>query len=132
MPNTFDWSAVGGTPINTGSAFDWSAVGGKEVSAPSRGLGKSALRQAGRLGRSAATGIAGLADIPNLAALGLHSAGLKESPTFYEPIAGRVEKGIDTLTGGRLKPENPARTTRNTKHVWRQQRRKRNFKAVKL
>jgi hypothetical protein len=75
---------------------------------PSRSLGKAALRQVGRAARAGATGIAGIADIPNLGALGLHAAGLKKEPTFYEPIAGKVQKGIDTLTGGRLSPENKA------------------------
>ena len=75
---------------------------------PSRGIGSSLLRQAGRVGRAGATGIAGLADIPNLAAMGLHAAGMKESPTFYKPVASRVQEGIDTLTGGALKPENKA------------------------
>jgi hypothetical protein len=75
---------------------------------PTRSLGKSALRQVGRLGRAGATGIAGIADIPNLAAMGLHAAGLKENPTFYEPVASKVQQGIDTLTGGHLKPENKA------------------------
>lgn len=78
----------------------------EEASKSSRGLGMSALRQVGRLGRAAATGISGLADIPNLASLGLHAAGLKEDPMFYEPIAGKVQRGIDTLTGGVLTPEN--------------------------
>lgn len=72
----------------------------------SRGLGAEALRQVGRTGRLAATGIAGLADIPNLVAMGAHAAGLKETPTFYEPVAGKVQQGIDTLTGGYFKPEN--------------------------
>src|SRR5271154_2952138 len=61
---------------------------------PSRSFGKSALRQVGRLARAGATGIAGLADIPNLASLGLHAAGLKEDPNFYEPIAGKVQNVI--------------------------------------
>lgn len=75
---------------------------------PTRGIGKAALRQVGRLVRAGATGIAGIADIPNLAALGLHAAGIKENPTFYEPIAGKLQKIIDTRTGGRLAPENKA------------------------
>ena len=79
----------------------------KEVK-KTRSFGEAALRQAGRLGRAAATGIAGLADIPNLAAMGLNAAGLKESPTFYDPIGSSVQEGIDTLTGGSLKPENKA------------------------
>lgn len=74
----------------------------------SRGIGKSMLRQVGRVGRAGVTGIAGLADIPNLAAMGLHAAGLKEEPTFYKPVASRVQEGIDTLTGGELKPEGKA------------------------
>src|SRR5271154_330150 len=60
----------------------------------SRSFGKAALRQVGRLGRAGATGIAGIADIPNLAAMGLHAAGLKEKPTFYEPVAGRVQSAV--------------------------------------
>lgn len=77
---------------------------------PKRSLGKEALRQIGRLGRSGVTGIAGIADIPNLGALGLHAVGLKKEPTFYEPIAGRVEKAItpplERLIGENLSPEN--------------------------
>lgn len=76
------------------------------ATAKSRSLGKSALRQVGRLGRMAATGIGGIADIPNLAAMGLNAAGLKETPTFYEPFSSRIQKGIDTMTGGSLQPEN--------------------------
>lgn len=71
-----------------------------------RSLGMSAARQAARVGRSAATGIAGLADIPNLAALGLHAAGLKERPTFYKPLGERTQEWIDEKTHGQLKPEN--------------------------
>lgn len=79
-----------------------------KIKTSTRNLGKSALRQVGRLGRAAATGIAGIADIPNLGALGLHAAGMKETPTFYEPLAGKVQKVIDTLTGGKLTPQNKA------------------------
>lgn len=66
------------------------------------------IHQAKRLGRAAATGIAGIADIPNLAALGLHAAGLKEEPTFYKPLASRTQEAIDELTGGTLKPRSKA------------------------
>jgi hypothetical protein len=112
MPNeSFDWSSLGGVPVkeNTPHKFDWSKVGGIEAtSSKERGIGKSLLRQAGRVGRAGVTGIAGIADIPNLAALGLHAAGLKEEPTFYKPIASRTQEAIDELTGGTLKPENKA------------------------
>jgi hypothetical protein len=78
----------------------------------SRSFGKAALRQVGRLGRAGATGIAGIADIPNLAAMGLHAAGLKEKPTFYEPVAGRVQKAVtphlESMIGENLAPENKA------------------------
>lgn len=87
---------------NWGSQFGGIPVGGSSE----RGLGASALRQVGRLGRAAATGITGIADIPNLAAMGLHAAGLKETPTFYEPLAGKIQQSIDSLTSGSLKPEN--------------------------
>lgn len=91
-------------PSPSGDMFAaWRPTGNNETS---RGMGRSAIRQVGRVGRAAATGIAGLADIPNLAAMGLNAAGLRENPTFYEPIGSRVQQGIDTLTGGRLKPEN--------------------------
>jgi hypothetical protein len=77
---------------------------------PRRSLGKEALRQVGRLGRSGITGIAGIADIPNLAAMGLHAAGLKKEPTFYEPISNRVQKAVtpplESLIGENLSPEN--------------------------
>lgn len=77
---------------------------------PTRSLGKSALRQLGRAGRAGITGIAGIADIPNLAAMGLHAAGLKENPTFYEPVAGRVQRAVtpplQELIGENLSPEN--------------------------
>ena len=66
------------------------------------------IRQAKRLGRAAATGVAGIADMPNLAALGLHAAGLKEEPTFYKPVASRTQEAIDELTGGTLKPRSKA------------------------
>lgn len=69
---------------------------------------KAFSRQVGRVGRAAASGIAGLADIPNLAALGLHAADLKETPTFYEPISSRVQNKIDTLTKGKLRPQSKA------------------------
>ncbi len=93
-------------PYPSGDMFAaWRPAGNNETS---RGIGKSALRQVGRVGRAAATGIAGLADIPNLAAMGLNAAGLRENPTFYEPIGSRVQQGIDKLTGGSLKPENKA------------------------
>src|SRR5262249_13601317 len=65
-------------------------------------------RQVGRTGRLAATGLSSLADIPNLGALAAHAAGLKETPTFYEPISGRVQNYIDELTKGKLKPRNKA------------------------
>lgn len=67
-------------------------------------FGEETLRQLGRTGRGVATGIAGLADIPNLAAMGLHAAGLKEDPLFYEPVAQRVQEKIDEITSGKLKP----------------------------
>jgi hypothetical protein len=60
-------------------------------------FGEETLRQLGRTGRGVATGIAGLADIPNLAAMGLHAAGLKEDPLFYEPVAQRVQEKIDEI-----------------------------------
>lgn len=66
--------------------------------------GKEALRQVGRTGRGIATGIAGLADIPNLASMGLHAAGLKEDPLFYQPVSQRVQEKIDEITSGKLKP----------------------------
>jgi len=110
-----DWFAqFGGKKIEEvpqqESSNDWFAqFGGQKLESNfSRSLGDSALRQVGRTGRALATGIAGLADIPNLLAMGAHAAGLKETPTFYEPIAGKVQQGIDTLTGGSLKPENTA------------------------
>lgn len=97
-----------GKPAVKAESSNWgSQFGGVPVGESSeRSLGASALRQVGRLGRAAATGITGIADIPNLAAMGLHAAGLKETPTFYEPLAGKVQQSIDTLTGGKLKPEN--------------------------
>ncbi len=70
-----------------------------------RSLGKKALRTAGRAGRMLATGVASLADIPNLAAIGLHSAGLKETPEFYPSQGRAAQEAIDYVTGGRLKPE---------------------------
>jgi hypothetical protein len=66
------------------------------------------IRQVKRLGRAAATGVAGIADIPNLAALGLHAGGVKEEPTFYKPLASRTQQAIDELTGGTLKPRSKA------------------------
>lgn len=79
---------------------------------PSRSFGKAALRQVGRLGRAGVTGIAGIADIPNLAAMGLHAAGLKEKPTFYEPVANRVQSAVtphlESIIGENLAPENKA------------------------
>lgn len=102
----------GGVPVGTPAAktesSNWgSQFGGVPTGGSSeRGLGASALRQVGRLGRAAVTGITGIADIPNLAAMGLHAAGLKKTPTFYEPRAGKVQQSIDSLTGGSLKPEN--------------------------
>ena len=73
-----------------------------------RTWGESLARQGARVGRSAATGIAGLADLPNLAAVGLNYAGLKETPTFYKPFGERTQEWIDEKTHGRLKPENKA------------------------
>lgn len=90
----------------------WRVSSSEEIPSekPKRSLGKEALRQVGRLGRSAATGIAGIADIPNLAALGLHAAGVRKEPTFYEPVAGRVERAVtpslERLIGENLSPEN--------------------------
>lgn len=69
-------------------------------------LGKEGLRQVGRTGRLLATGAASIADIPNLPALGLHAAGLKETPEFYPSPSRALQSGIDTLTGDRLKPRN--------------------------
>lgn len=73
-----------------------------------RSAGKAALRQAGRVGRSLATGVASIGDIPNLAAMGLHAAGLKKTPEFYGSPSGYVQEKIDKLTSGKLRPENKA------------------------
>jgi hypothetical protein len=103
-----DWfNQFGGKSQPKESSHDWfNQFGGKSIGQKSeRSFGKSALRQAGRIGRAALTGVASIADIPNLPAMGLHAAGLKETPTFYEPIAGKVQQGIDTLTGGAFKAE---------------------------
>lgn len=62
-------------------------------------------RSMARFGRNVATGIASRADLPNLAAMGAHAAGWKKTPTFYEPIAQRVENAIDEYTGGKYKPQ---------------------------
>jgi hypothetical protein len=69
-------------------------------------LGQEGVRQVGRTGRILATGLASIGDIPNLPALGLHAAGLKETPEFYPSPSRAVQSGIDTLTGDRLKPRN--------------------------
>jgi hypothetical protein len=66
--------------------------------------GEEAVRQVGRTGRGLATGVAGILDIPNLAAMGLHAAGLKETPTFYKPVGQSVQETIDEYTDGKLKP----------------------------
>lgn len=111
MPNAFNWSKVGGVPINEPiQSFDWDSVGGipEKPAKHERSLGKETLRQVGRTGRAIATGIASIADVPNLASLGLHAAGLKEDPYFYEPIAPKLQKKIDELTEGKLKPESKA------------------------
>lgn len=98
----------GGVPARKENSSWGAQFGGIPAKKEDRGIGKSLLRQVGRIGRAGATGIAGIADIPNLAALGLHAAGLKETPTFYKPIGSRVQESIDTMTGGTLKPENKA------------------------
>ena len=67
-----------------------------------------AVRHAGRIGRMAATSVSSMADIPNLAAMGLHAAGLKKDPLFYESVGARVQKKIDDLTQGKLKPRSKA------------------------
>lgn len=108
MPSD-EFAKFGGRSLSGKEMDEFAKFGGKALEVPKApNLGKEALRQIGRVGRAGATGIAGIADIPNLAALGLHAAGLKEEPTFYEPIAGRTQQAIDTLTGGKLKPQNKA------------------------
>ncbi len=68
-------------------------------------LGRSDLgRHAARTAKSAVKGVAGLADIPNLAALGLYAAGLKKDPSFYKSISGRVGDKIDALTDNYTAP----------------------------
>lgn len=58
----------------------------------------SSLRHAARTGKNVAQGIASVADIPNLAALGLYAAGLKDTPEFYKSRAEKVGKYIDRVT----------------------------------
>jgi hypothetical protein len=41
-----------------------------------------------------------------LISLGAHAAGLKETPTFYDSVAGRTQNAIDEYTEGKLRPEN--------------------------
>jgi hypothetical protein len=77
----------------------------EQLEAPERSFGEEALRQVGRTGRGLATGIASIGDIPNIAAMGLHAAGLKETPTFYKPLAQSTQETIDELTGDKLKPQ---------------------------
>lgn len=102
------WRVQSPTPKENDPFAKWRT--GDSGNTSGRGLGTSALRQVGRLGRSALTGIAGIGDLLtmplNLGASALHAAGLKETPTLFEPIAGKVQQGIDTLSGGILKPEN--------------------------
>lgn len=76
-----------------------------ELETPERSFGEEAVRQVGRTGRGLATGIASIGDIPNIAAMGLHAAGLKETPTFYKPLAQSTQETIDELTSDYLRPE---------------------------
>lgn len=69
-------------------------------------LAEEALRQGKRTGRALATGTASVADLPNLAALGLHKAGLRKDPEFYPSLGEKVRDKIDAWTDGTLKPRN--------------------------
>jgi hypothetical protein len=59
-----------------------------------------------RYARAGLSNLAGLADVPNIAATGLYLAGLKETPTFYDPISEKAEGLFDTVTGDNYKPQN--------------------------
>lgn len=65
---------------------------------------KEDLRTVGRAARMGATGLGYIPEIPNIAAMGLHAAGLKETPEFYPSPSRAIQSGIDTVTGDTLKP----------------------------
>jgi hypothetical protein len=84
------------------------ALSGKEAPSYSDTWNDSdkVLRKGKRFLRNAATGIASLADLPNLVAMGAHAAGLKDTPQFYESIGDKTRNLIDEYTDNKLKAQN--------------------------
>lgn len=78
----------------------------EETISPREELAREMSRKYKRMARFGATGIAGLADFPNIGAMGLHAAGLKKTPEFYPSVGARAERAIDEYTGGELQPRN--------------------------
>ncbi len=70
----------------------------REMAKEKHGQGSEILRHAARTGKNAAVGIASIADIPNLAALGLYASGLRDKPQFYGSKADKVADYIDEKT----------------------------------
>lgn len=67
----------------------------REMAKEKHGQRSEILRHAARTGKNTAVGIASIADIPNLAALGLYAAGLRDKPKFYESRAEKLANYID-------------------------------------